>query len=1110
MSAPSIPIIQPQTWASLSSITFYWAPPASVGGSAITSYTLLCSTIPYSTVIGPSTYNIQISSLTNNVDFVFQIAASNSNGTSPYAKFNLAQAGAPAAGASSVAVSTTDVSTVNVTWSYSTNVNESKAQFFGISILPSTGTTSTVIAVAYANERNKYITNLSTNNYTFLVQAITGAGWAFPHSYSFSPMTFVGNAIIPTTPFTPLAVPGAGLWLDGTSSSNFTFSSGSNIATWLDKSPSNISYSNYATAPTLTFDSTYGKSGVLFPGTNSGLFQTNLSLSPFAPTTFWTVITVSRGTNSANTVQEIWRMYNDTPNADWVRWYFGLNVNIGNTGPTYTSTYNQINGIICAVSQGSTFNIYLNGTSVLSGSRNATVQTSSANFTLGCTGSPGNISSPAENLTGYIYEVIVYKFALTNVQRQAVEGYLAWRYTLQTALPATHQYYTAAPTAPTAFTPTSIPGLQLWLDGADPLKTGTPPSNGSTLAIWYDKSGNAYNATGVSNPVFTSPTAGIALNGSSQYFSVNYAGAHTTETAFVVVKFTNTTGEQDIISGNTTLTRQFVVFQNLLNMYSYAGGGLVTSTTVPTAGTQVLLSYALNASTNLSIYNGGNLLKSATGFTPATETNIKIGVNGVADGGFLNGSISEVLIYNTVLSTTNRQIVEGYLAWKWGTQGSLPVAHPYYSAPITLIMPTPLVYLYATTYSGSGTWNDSSPNGKNATLLAGGTAAKNTAGNGIVLNGSTGWTFPNVALGNAFSFSIWYMNTGTPTGTYPLILSQKQTGPGGVFNMFFGFAGSNTTMRTGFFQGGNFYISTQVITPVNNVWTNYQVTWNGTTISFYIDGSLIVSNNPGGTATDSGLAYVIGTEWAATPTTYVNGVIGEVRMYNTPLTSAQVLNLYNTTFTTYMPSPLVYLYATTYSGSGTWNDSSPNGKNATLETGSITKNTAGNGLVLNGSTTWTFSNPALGNTWTVSAWYKNTAAPSSGNPTIVTQRFNSAPMNAILGYYSNSSFDNRFYTGGWFIGSTYTLTNGSWTNIQATWDGTNLSTYINGNLFGTVVTGGTATDSGQLYRIGGDIGNPGPGAFLRGEIGEVRIYKEPLNATQAKYLYTSTASSYAT
>ena len=46
----------------------------------------------------------------------------------------------------------------------------------------------------------------------------------------------------------------------------------------------------------------------------------------------------------------------------------------------------------------------------------------------------------------------------------------------------------------------------------------------------------------------------------------------------------------------------------------------------------------------------------------------------------MNGTISEVLIYNAVLTTTKRQEIEGYLAWKWGIQTSLPTIHPYKSA----------------------------------------------------------------------------------------------------------------------------------------------------------------------------------------------------------------------------------------------------------------------------------------------------------------------------------------------------------------------------------------------------------------------------------------------
>jgi hypothetical protein len=34
-------------------------------------------------------------------------------------------------------------------------------------------------------------------------------------------------------------------------------------------------------------------------------------------------------------------------------------------------------------------------------------------------------------------------------------------------------------------------------------------------------------------------------------------------------------------------------------------------------------------------------------------------------------------VLNTVASTTNRQLIEGYLAHKWGLTSSLPNDHPY-------------------------------------------------------------------------------------------------------------------------------------------------------------------------------------------------------------------------------------------------------------------------------------------------------------------------------------------------------------------------------------------------------------------------------------------------
>lgn len=46
----------------------------------------------------------------------------------------------------------------------------------------------------------------------------------------------------------------------------------------------------------------------------------------------------------------------------------------------------------------------------------------------------------------------------------------------------------------------------------------------------------------------------------------------------------------------------------------------------------------------------------------------------------LTGYIAEVCIFNSVLSATNYQLTEGYLAWKWGLQTNLPSDHPYKNA----------------------------------------------------------------------------------------------------------------------------------------------------------------------------------------------------------------------------------------------------------------------------------------------------------------------------------------------------------------------------------------------------------------------------------------------
>src|SRR5262249_23762567 len=46
-------------------------------------------------------------------------------------------------------------------------------------------------------------------------------------------------------------------------------------------------------------------------------------------------------------------------------------------------------------------------------------------------------------------------------------------------------------------------------------------------------------------------------------------------------------------------------------------------------------------------------------------------------GEYFGGRLGELLIYPRALPDADRQEVEGYLAWKWGAQDSLPADHPW-------------------------------------------------------------------------------------------------------------------------------------------------------------------------------------------------------------------------------------------------------------------------------------------------------------------------------------------------------------------------------------------------------------------------------------------------
>jgi hypothetical protein len=92
----------------------------------------------------------------------------------------------------------------------------------------------------------------------------------------------------------------------------------------------------------------------------------------------------------------------------------------------------------------------------------------------------------------------------------------------------------------------------------------------------------------------------------------------------------------------------------------------------------VSLQFAGFSSTTLGV--NGVLSSAPASGMGNNEGGLTIGsFNGTTGYAEYNASfdVAEILIYGASLSTNNRQLVEGYLAWKWGITSNLPSDHPY-------------------------------------------------------------------------------------------------------------------------------------------------------------------------------------------------------------------------------------------------------------------------------------------------------------------------------------------------------------------------------------------------------------------------------------------------
>ena len=252
---------------------------------------------------------------------------------------------------------------------------------------------------------------------------------------------------------------------------------------------------------------------------------------------------------------------------------------------------------------------------------------------------------------------------------------------------------------------------------------------GSTVNTWKDKSGNGYNFTQSSYSTTLPPLSNLTI-GKGVYFG-SLQGLYnvlfpfpTTYTIFCVANQTTNSGAYQYIL-HSPYNADFTIFfgSSNGNFATFAGSASAwnditanspTSAIATTTNTASLLC-CTNNGTTLTPYFNGTALTTKTG-TNVFAAGLTLGDTSTAQPRQpWQGTIGEIIIYNAVLTTAQRQKVEGYLAQKWRLQNLLISTSPYklYSPSqesILSITPTTIATVTLSALSSSSgtiTWTTS-------------------------------------------------------------------------------------------------------------------------------------------------------------------------------------------------------------------------------------------------------------------------------------------------------------------------------------------------------------------------------------------------------------------
>ena len=640
------------------------------------------------------------------------------------------------------------------------------------------------------------------------------------------------------------------LWLDASDDSTFSYSSGTEVSQWRDKSGNNF-HANQATTANQPSRNSFVNSrrGVNFTSVNGDFMRVSSGIVTPNYITLFAVVRPATQDNSYAIIMEQdhgngyngWVIQRNNNISYWQSWVAGNAVTWLNPNQiAYTDNTSQI---VTLRKTSSTINLYSNGTSSGAVSiSDSTITQSSYGLNLGYWQYGGG-----RYYNGVICEILVFNRGLSDVELRQVNTYLGQKWGI-------------------ANTDRSIIDLS-----------------------GNDDNGLLGNGTTANMPLYNYYNKGaLKFDGVDDYVVNTVPSIAASSTIGIWIKCASYNNKIPIsIAGAIYGSGPNIFFYNSTINWNIGDGGAnpFTNSYYPDSNWHYIV-VTNDATTNAKLYIDGVLIGTATyrNTTSTNSNNFWIGRFSGDNNYTINANIAATQLYNKVLSAS--EVAQNYEAQKskfantiieQGLVLNIDIDNPYSyagaGATVYDVSPTALTWTATNTTYNPSPIKYLSYNGSNSSLVS----STSTAYDSQTITMEC-WFYPTSTAQYGFLFEKGQVNT-----QYSMFLNGDGT-------FFFRTISISTQDLT--FTSSSYFNA--------NAWNHVVCTYGSGTKTIYVNGTQRAQQTGlTGTLPTGQTNQYIGKYGAAGDNYPFNGRIAESRVYNIALTAAQVLQNYNATRTKY-------------------------------------------------------------------------------------------------------------------------------------------------------------------------------------------------------------------